>query len=92
MDGKRLLASITASVDQSLLLRNEYLVTEKWRVTERPTSPLRNSLLHTAFLVAFPPWYTGHPPHPGVRDLAHGVALGVRQSRRQKCMKEVLHG
>jgi len=29
MDWKILLASITASVDQNLLLRNEYLVTEK---------------------------------------------------------------
>jgi len=31
MDGKRVLASITASVDQNLLRRNAYLVTEKWR-------------------------------------------------------------
>jgi hypothetical protein len=29
MDWKMLLASITASVDQNLLLRNAYLVTEK---------------------------------------------------------------
>jgi hypothetical protein len=29
MDWKILLAYITASVDQNLLLRNEYLVTEK---------------------------------------------------------------
>ena len=41
MDGKHLLASITGTVDQELLLRNEYLVTENRILRNQLTGRLR---------------------------------------------------
>jgi len=41
MDWKRLLAYITGSVDQELLLRNEYLVTENRLLRQQITGRIR---------------------------------------------------
>ena len=43
MDWKRLLAYITGSVDQELLLRNEYLVTENRLLRQQITGRIRLS-------------------------------------------------